>query len=71
MLKRIRCLAKDTLGVILIYGIAAALILTPIAAWVTHVGVSIKSASWILLIVGALIFPVGIIHGVGFWFGWL
>lgn len=39
------------------------------AAWLTHVVVSIKTASWFLLIAGAIVFPVGCIHGTGIWFG--
>ena len=38
-------------------------------AWLTHVVVSIKSASWFLLLAGAIVFPVGCIHGTGVWFG--
>lgn len=38
-------------------------------AWLTHVIVSIKTASWLLLIVGAIFFPVGCVHGTGVWFG--
>ena len=38
------------------------------AAWLTHVVVSIQTAKWILLIVGALFFPVGCVHGTGVWF---
>lgn len=40
-----------------------------VSAWFTHVVVSIQSASWILLLVGAIFFPVGCIHGTGVWFG--
>ncbi len=40
-----------------------------IAAWMTHIIVSIQTASWILLLAGALLFPIGIIHGIGIWFG--
>lgn len=39
------------------------------AAWITHIVVCLKTASYLLLIAGALVFPVGIIHGVGSWFG--
>lgn len=39
------------------------------AAWITHVIVCIKASAWILLAFGCLVFPVGIIHGVGVWFG--
>ncbi len=49
-------------GVLL--GIASA------AAWLTHVVVCLKAGLWGLLIAGAIFFPVGIIHGIGIWFGW-
>lgn len=39
------------------------------AAWVTHVVVCIKTASWILLLFGAVVAPIGVIHGWGIWFG--
>ena len=45
------------------------ILLLPIAAWITHVINTIQDQQWILLIVGALVFPVGIIHGIGIWFG--
>lgn len=40
-----------------------------VTAWLTHVVVSIQSASWLLLLAGAIVFPVGCIHGTGVWFG--
>jgi len=43
--------------------------LTFFAAWVTHVIVCIKTASWVFLIAGALCFPIGMVHGIGVWFG--
>jgi hypothetical protein len=46
-----------------------ALTLTLIAGWVTHVIVCIQTASWVLLIAGAIAFPIGIVHGIGIWFG--
>lgn len=39
------------------------------AAWVTHVVVCIGKAAWFLLFIGAICFPIGIIHGIGLWFG--
>ena len=39
------------------------------AAWITHVIHCLLAAKYLLLIAGALIFPVGIIHGIGLWFG--
>lgn len=38
-------------------------------AWLTHVITCISRAKWILLLVGAIVFPVGCIHGTGVWFG--
>ena len=50
--------------------IAAALFFfTLIAAWLTHVIVTIQTAAWLFLIAGAIFFPVAIVHGVGVWFG--
>lgn len=46
-----------------------AIVLVVIAAWVTHVLISIKTSSWILLIVGILVPPIGWVHGIGAWFG--
>lgn len=46
-----------------------AIVLAGIAAWLTHIIECIKDDRIALLIVGALLFPVGIIHGVGVWFG--
>ena len=50
--------------------LAISLVVWVAAAWFTHVVVSIKTASWLLLIAGAIVFPVGCIHGTGVWFGW-
>ena len=40
-----------------------------IAAWMTHVITCLVQAKYLLLIAGAFIAPVGVIHGVGIWFG--
>lgn len=45
------------------------LIITTIAAWITHIVHCLLTAKYILLIAGAFIAPVGVIHGVGIWFG--
>jgi hypothetical protein len=39
------------------------------AAWITHVVVCLKTASWGFLIAGAIMFPIAWIHGTGIWFG--
>ena len=54
-----------------VFSVLFVFILTGIllAAWATHVIVCIKTASWLFLIAGAIAFPVGWIHGIGYWFG--
>ncbi len=44
-------------------------IFTIFASWITHVIVSIQTASWVLLVVGIFVPPIGWIHGIGYWFG--
>ncbi|MEY9138532.1 hypothetical protein ABIE79_010060 [Bradyrhizobium diazoefficiens] len=44
-------------------------VLTALAAWVTHVVVCIKAASFLFLIAGAILPPIGVIHGWGVWLG--
>jgi len=39
------------------------------AGWVTHLVVCLQDKAYVLLIAGALAFPVGIVHGIGCWFG--
>lgn len=40
-----------------------------VAAWLTHVVACIKTASWALLVIGSIIFPISFVHGTGLWFG--
>jgi len=40
-----------------------------LAAWVTHIVTCLIQAKYLLLIAGAFIAPVGVIHGIGIWFG--
>jgi len=46
-----------------------AFIIGVFGGWATHIFVCLKTASWGFLIAGALFFPIGIVHGVGSWFG--
>lgn len=46
-----------------------ALVAWVILSWITHIVVCIQQAKWILLLVGAFVFPVGCVHGTGIWFG--
>lgn len=39
-----------------------------IAAWFTHIIVTIKAAEWLFLIAGAIFVPIAWIHGTGVWF---
>lgn len=51
-------------------GIIALLsVLIGMAGWATHVIVCIKASAWILLLFGCVFFPVGVVHGIGIWFG--
>jgi len=43
--------------------------LTMLAAWITHIIHCLIYAKYLLLIAGGIIAPVGIIHGIGIWFG--
>lgn len=50
----------------------AALISLPfvsLAAWITHIVYCLQAAKYVLLLAGGLIAPVGVIHGIGIWFG--
>jgi hypothetical protein len=44
-------------------------ILILLAAWLTHVYTCLSEHLWGYLIAGAIFFPVGIVHGIGIWFG--
>ena len=47
-------------------GLALALI--SVAAWFTHIFTCFSGGLWGFLIAGALMFPIGIIHGIWLWF---
>jgi len=42
----------------------------PVVAWGTHIAYSIMVEKYLLLIAGAILPPIGMIHGVGIWLGW-
>lgn len=58
---------KRVLGVLLVLAIIAALI--SLSGWITHIVICIRDGQWLLLIAGMIAFPVGVIHGIGHWFG--
>jgi hypothetical protein len=41
---------------------------TAITAWLTHVLTCLNEGLWGFLIAGAIMFPIGIIHGIWLWF---
>ena len=49
--------------------IALALMFVSVGAWPTHIIHCLIHAKYLLLIAGAFMFPVGIINGIGIWFG--
>lgn len=55
----------NDIGTIALLGI----ILASIAAWFTHIFHCLMAGKYLLLIAGAFIAPVGVIHGIGLWFG--
>lgn len=40
-----------------------------VPAWLTHCVTCILSEQWVLLAIGAVIAPVGVVHGWMIWFG--
>jgi hypothetical protein len=44
-------------------------LLVALCAWLTHVVTCIKTASYALLIAGAIMPPIGVVHGWGIWLG--
>ena len=38
------------------------------AAWLTHVFTCFAQGMWLLLLSGAIFFPIGILHGIYLWF---
>jgi hypothetical protein len=39
------------------------------SAWLTHIVDCLVKGLYVLLLVGAVVFPIGIFHGMGVWFG--
>lgn len=52
------------------YTSGAILWLAFVAAWITHIVVAIAAKAWLFMIVGALVFPVAVAHGVSVWLGY-
>jgi hypothetical protein len=56
---------KDIIASVTVLG----LILGALGAWLTHIVVCIQTGAYLLLIAGAIVAPVGMIHGVMIWCG--
>lgn len=46
----------------------AVLIFSLVAAWLTHIFTCFADGLWGFLIAGAIMFPIGILHGIYLWF---
>jgi hypothetical protein len=44
-------------------------LLTIFSAWLTHIVTCAGDQLWAFLIAGAIVFPIGILHGFGVWLG--
>ena len=44
-------------------------VLLLLAAWLTHIVDCLKHHEYFALVAGAIAAPIGVIHGVGIWFG--
>jgi hypothetical protein len=46
------------------------LFLAMLAAWATHVVVSIAAGAWGFVVIGTLLPVIALVHGVSVWFGY-
>ena len=49
-------------------GIIVLVFVALIVAWFTHIFFCFATAAWGFLVAGAIMFPIGIIHGAWLWF---
>lgn len=47
---------------------ATAVLLFSTAAWLNHIVATYSEQLWAFMIAGAIIFPVGVSHGIWLWF---
>lgn len=60
---------KIKAGGIALISTAIIVVLGGFAAWVTHIVNCFQDGEWGFLLVGALFFPLAVIHGIGIWLG--
>jgi hypothetical protein len=58
-------MSQESGAIFLVIGSIAA----SVAAWGTHIITCIQNEQYLFLIAGAIAAPVGIVHGIGIWFG--
>lgn len=56
-------------GGIVLVSTALIVVLGGFAAWLTHIVDCFQDGQWGFLLVGALFFPLAVIHGIGLWLG--
>jgi hypothetical protein len=64
-----RLLDKIKTGGIVVVSTFLLGIIVSFAAWITHIVTCFQNGEWGFLLVGALFFPIAVIHGIGVWFG--
>lgn len=64
-----KLIEKIKAGGIALVSTAIISVLIVFAAWVTHIVDCFQDGEWGFLLVGALFFPLAVIHGIGLWFG--
>lgn len=69
MLRNTRRSNSELGAIIAIVAAVIALIATCLAAFVTHIIICIKTSQWLLLIAGAILPFIGVLHGAMSWFG--
>jgi hypothetical protein len=38
------------------------------AGWLTHIYIGIKTSQFLVMFIGLILIPAGIVHGIGYWF---
>lgn len=56
---------QDAIGFLAIFTI----IITLIATYITHIINTLMTGKYILLLIGVIVPPIGMLHGLGLWFG--
>ena len=60
---------KNDITETLLAGLLIAFWVSLPVAWVTHIVQCIGDDRLLLMLIGAFLFPIGVIHGYGIWFG--